>query len=743
MLDEKIQDLIDVLKVQVAAREKDLQNTQGRRTRTDEENAVHDGLNASYDATISAFDELIDTSKLAIQLRKDMDELKELKATRIRSGATQGLIDNVRGNISQAASGAFGGLLPDAGIRNIITSVLPTLGSAVKAGFTGIMGGDTKSAIEKAELSIKINETSKSILARLKEQLDGLNDKIFSPDSPLEQDDVYLPTDQSDVGPVLAGVANLDPGADGGDNFVGSGNSDIEIAIGRTMLAVESSAESLQFLVDVVSGMAEELVDFNSDREKKELSADTDGIAGVASASSGGGVVETILGTSIGRLLTGTGIGVILSRLAGPLVGALTGLLSAAAFPVVIASAAGAGIAYFWDDITSTLGELFDGTGKERSRFSPDFLADGTYAPIGGIAGNIMAEEQLRVAKEQLNLTKEQIEANKTAAEKASQVLKDTIDKWLGRDSDVNQMMTPVNYALMGAVLSGGAMSSGPAGGVTPGGGVFPASATGDMTGGKATKLTGTSKERAGAANKFFTDIGWSPEAAAGIVGNLLHESGNKLDPNAVGDHRFKIPGAPPGPGDGRAYGIAQWRLERAVGLHAFAAKRGKPWNDFETQLAYVDFELKGGGDAGAALAGKILSRPGVTVAESTMAVERHFERPKAAPGSKYSPSIGTRIANANGVFLNARAAAGAAVDPAILQSIPISSSISTPITPPMTPVPAGGALGKSMSSPAPRAGGKPGQPQMTLVPAPYNGNEVFFNLTRAAQVGVGNTPFW
>ena len=56
--------------------------------------------------------------------------------------------------------------------------------------------------------------------------------------------------------------------------------------------------------------------------------------------------------------------------------------------------------------------------------------------------------------------------------------------------------------------------------------------------------MTGSAKE----AVDFFRSKGWSPEQAAGIVGNLQTESGLKT--NALGDNN-------------QAYGIAQWHPDR------------------------------------------------------------------------------------------------------------------------------------------------------------------------------------
>lgn len=79
-------------------------------------------------------------------------------------------------------------------------------------------------------------------------------------------------------------------------------------------------------------------------------------------------------------------------------------------------------------------------------------------------------------------------------------------------------------------------------------------------------------------AQQFFMSKGYTPEQAAGIVGNLIHESG--MDPNAVGDN-------------GTSLGIAQFHKERRAALEAFAKERGKPASDFQTQLEFVEHELQ------------------------------------------------------------------------------------------------------------------------------------------------------
>ena len=81
-------------------------------------------------------------------------------------------------------------------------------------------------------------------------------------------------------------------------------------------------------------------------------------------------------------------------------------------------------------------------------------------------------------------------------------------------------------------------------------------------------------QDAAAQGKAFFVSRGWTPEQASGIVGNLLHESGGKLDPNA----RAKGDGS-----DGSdSIGIGQWNQDRATALQQFAASKGKPWNDFQ-----------------------------------------------------------------------------------------------------------------------------------------------------------------
>lgn len=89
-------------------------------------------------------------------------------------------------------------------------------------------------------------------------------------------------------------------------------------------------------------------------------------------------------------------------------------------------------------------------------------------------------------------------------------------------------------------------------------------------------------------AMDFFTNRGYSDAAAAGIIGNLVAEGRNlKPDQKQIGG----------GPGRG----ILQWtKDERWSALQKWADGRKLNPLDFETQIAYIDHELKAYSSRGA-----------------------------------------------------------------------------------------------------------------------------------------------
>lgn len=129
-------------------------------------------------------------------------------------------------------------------------------------------------------------------------------------------------------------------------------------------------------------------------------------------------------------------------------------------------------------------------------------------------------------------------------------------------------------------------------------------------------------QDNAQIAFNYFVSQGLSPVQAAGIVGNLQGESGRGLNTSTIN------------PGDGRdgtdSIGIAQWNSSRAQALKDYAASKGVPHTDLNTQLEFLHQELKGPEKAAY---DKLLAAQ--TPEEATRAM-LSFERPKDwnVPGS-------------------------------------------------------------------------------------------------------------
>lgn len=111
-------------------------------------------------------------------------------------------------------------------------------------------------------------------------------------------------------------------------------------------------------------------------------------------------------------------------------------------------------------------------------------------------------------------------------------------------------------------------------------------------------------------AYKFYLNKGYTPQASASIVGNLIHEGG--LNTTAEGDKGYK---------GGSSRGIAQWREGR---LQKLQSMYGDKWTDFNKQLEFVDWELNNTHRS----AGEALKRAN-TVWEAGRIFTNEFERPK------------------------------------------------------------------------------------------------------------------
>ena len=135
------------------------------------------------------------------------------------------------------------------------------------------------------------------------------------------------------------------------------------------------------------------------------------------------------------------------------------------------------------------------------------------------------------------------------------------------------------NYAnnLMASIFNGKAVDMYAANTVTDTSSSTPSSGTVDISGSGSTKK---------AVWDFFTGMGYSKEATAGIMGNFQQESG--IDPTKI-----------QGNGKGPAAGIAQWenynkKSARWADMNKYAQSKGKDWTDLQSQLEFVHKELEG-----------------------------------------------------------------------------------------------------------------------------------------------------
>lgn len=81
----------------------------------------------------------------------------------------------------------------------------------------------------------------------------------------------------------------------------------------------------------------------------------------------------------------------------------------------------------------------------------------------------------------------------------------------------------------------------------------------------------------------YLITNGYTPEAAAGIMGNIEAESG--FNTSAVENSVTN-------PGEG--IGLIQWSFGRKAQLISFAESQGKHWSDIGVQIAFLDYEMNG-----------------------------------------------------------------------------------------------------------------------------------------------------
>lgn len=168
-------------------------------------------------------------------------------------------------------------------------------------------------------------------------------------------------------------------------------------------------------------------------------------------------------------------------------------------------------------------------------------------------------------------------------------------------------------------------------------------------------------------AMAYFMKQGWSEQQAAGIVGNLMAESGEDLKTNAVGD-------------SGAAFGIAQWHPDRQAKFREVFNKDIRQ-STLEEQLAFVDWELKNT----EAKAGRML-RNARTSTQSAAFFDQYYERSSGEHrGKRMSYAAGLEMAfPADGE----RAVAKATPTPGnVVENIKADEKSATASTTPTAPV--------------------------------------------------------
>jgi hypothetical protein len=188
-----------------------------------------------------------------------------------------------------------------------------------------------------------------------------------------------------------------------------------------------------------------------------------------------------------------------------------------------------------------------------------------------------------------------------------------------------------------GGNLSLGALGTGAAYGATP----SPANGTGPQSSLTPDALPAPSPIAASDTSKqvfnFYTGKGLAPQAAAGLTGRFIRESG--LNPNATN---------PNDGADGSASGgIGQWNGSRGIALQQFAAQNGLNPNDMRTQLEFSWQELNG------PERGTLTALNGAQTPQDAATAAIGYERPAGWTRSNPTAGLGYAegVSNANDIF--------------------------------------------------------------------------------------------
>ena len=126
---------------------------------------------------------------------------------------------------------------------------------------------------------------------------------------------------------------------------------------------------------------------------------------------------------------------------------------------------------------------------------------------------------------------------------------------------------------------------------------------------------------------------GYNHQTSSALIGNMIQESGAGLNTSAVGDN-------------GNAFGIAQWNGPRRRAYLAYAKQRGADPADLNSQIDFLDHEMKTS-EAGAAK--RITEAPDLQSA--TLAASKHFWRPGIPHNARrvqYAQAVGNTLSDAD-----------------------------------------------------------------------------------------------
>lgn len=123
-------------------------------------------------------------------------------------------------------------------------------------------------------------------------------------------------------------------------------------------------------------------------------------------------------------------------------------------------------------------------------------------------------------------------------------------------------------------------------------------------------------------AFNYFLTKGYTPEQSAGIVGNLMMESGTQINPTVVN-------------GIG-ATGSAQWLGDRKTRLFSWSKQNGYDWRALETQLLFISYELNSSESRANRLVKQTSTPEDAALAFCT------FERDETYSNGRCNPNAGT-----------------------------------------------------------------------------------------------------